>query len=713
MWGNRVYRDRRGILVATVVVLVAAVAMLCVGGHLTIGVFDNAESKRAEELIETLQRPGESAFVAMLDSASREQIAAITARLKAHPEVVSVIGPAGAPSAVAEHFYSQDMRYALLAVTLKGDLPTASKHYPEVRALITEKAAFTGKLVLQNDLEAGLARDLLHAELIAAPISILLLFFVFRSIIAALLPVVVGGLAVATGVAGVLALSYVTQVPSYAINICSLIGLGVAIDYSLFIVSRYRSEIAEGKGIEDALAVALHTAGRSVVYSGLTVAVGLAGLLFFHGSFLAAMGFAGALVVAFAVIAALTTLPALLAVLGPRLELGHVPLHLRDRGRVHAFATWVTRHPVLVLVPCILFVGLAAWPYSRLEVASTDVRVLPPDAEARIGYELLQQAFPDVAATRVNVVVDFPGGLTVERVRALYDATRKLAKLPHVKRIESIVDLDDRLTLDLYENFITLPALARPPELQFAFDTMVTRHATLITVIADTRPNSAEARDLVKALRSERHIGDGYVLVGGQTARDFDSLTLIRERTPYAIAFIMATSVLVLFALLRSVLLPLKAVLMNLLSIGASFGALVYIFQEGHGRALLGFEPGPIEPTLPVMLFCIVFGLSMDYEVLLLHRMQEAYEAGNDNACDVAMGLAKTSGLITSAAAIMVSVFAAFAMARILVIKATGVGISVAVIMDATIVRLLIVPASMQLLGRANWWAPGWAKRRV
>lgn len=693
--------------------MIAALVMLCIGGHLTIGVFENAESVRAEELIAGLERPGESAFVAVFEDATPEQLDEVTANLRAHPEVVSVIGPSGAPSAVAERMYSADKRYALVAVTLKGDLPTAAKHYPEVRKLVTGKAYFTGKIVLQDDLETGLARDLLHAEMIAAPITIFLLFMVFRSLIAALLPVIVGGLAVACGVASVLGLSHVMQVPSYAINICSLIGLGVAIDYSLFIVSRYRSEIADGQSIENALAVALHTAGRSVVYSGLTVAVGLSGLLFFHGSFLAAMGIAGALVVAFAVVAALTTLPALLAVLGPNLERGSFKAPIAKTSRMHGLAVWVTRHPLLVLIPCIGFIGVSAAPFSRLEVATTDVRVLPPDAEARVGYDVLQKAFPDVAATRISVVVDFPTppALNTERVRALYEASRTLAKLPHVRHIESIVDLDDRMTLDMYENLAALPLVTQPPELQFAMRSMVARHAVLLTVIADVPPTSHEARDLVKQLRVNRTLADGYVLVGGQTARDMDSFTLIRERTPQAVVFIMMVSILVLFALLRSVLLPLKAVLMNLLSIGASFGALVYIFQEGHGSALLNFEPGPIEPTLPVLLFCIVFGLSMDYEVLLLHRMQEEYEKGLDNQSAVAEGLAKTSGLITSAAAIMVSVFAAFAMARILVIKATGVGIVVAVVMDATIVRLLIVPASMQLLGKANWWAPEWAKR--
>ncbi len=701
--------------------------MLAHGGHLSIGDFENAESKRADELIATLARPGDSSFLVVLSSKQwtvgdddfQSALAATVSALKASPEVISVISPVGLPGPAAQRFYSQDARRALVAVTMRGDLPTAAKHYADVRALVPSgplDSNFTGKLVLMNDIEVGLRDDLLRAEAIALPISLLLLLLVFRSFVAALLPVVVGGLAVAAGVAAVFALSQVADVPNYAINICSLIGLGVAIDYSLFIVSRYRDELALGRSVEDALVIALHTAGRSVVFSGLSVATGLTALLFFHGSFLAALGVAGALVVAFAVVAALTTLPALLGVLGNRIEWGRFGPSRVDRssGRWHGFALAVTRRPWLVLVPAMAFVGFAAWPYSRLEVATTDVSVLPPQAEARVGFGVLRDAFPEIAATRINAVVEFPSApaLTSERVHALHATSRRLAGLPNVRSVESIVDLSPGLDGTTYAMMLTLPAAMQPPDLGYAMRTFVAERATLMTIISDVRPSSPEARNLVRALRADRSVADGTILVGGQTARDLDSLALVADRSPSAVAFIIVVTLVILFALLRSVILPIKAVLMNLLSIGASFGALVWIFQEGHGRDILMFEPGFIDPTLPVMLFCIVFGLSMDYEVLLLHRMQEEYERTGDNAQAVAFGLERTSGLITSAAAIMVSVFAAFSLARILVVKATGVGIVVAILMDATIVRLLIVPSTMALLGDLNWWAPKFLARR-
>ena len=712
---------------ASVAVLALAGVVLLRGAHLSIGDFENAESKRAGELVASLERPGDSSFLLVLSSRQwtvgdddfQRALADTVTALRASPEVLSVISPVGLAAAAAQRFYSADARHALVAVTLRGDLPSAAQHYPEVRALVPSgplEPHFTGKLALMNDIEVGLHHDLLRAEAIAIPISLLLLLLVFRSAVAALLPVVVGGLAVAAGVAAVFALSHVADVPNYAINICSLIGLGVAIDYSLFIVSRFRDELAEGRSLEQALAITLHTAGRSVVFSGLTVAVGLAALLFFHGSFLAALGVAGALVVGFAVLAALTTLPALLGVLGTRVDLGRFGAR-KTAGfsrRWHGFALAVTRRPWLFLLPAMAITAFAAWPYSRLEVATTDVSVLPRDAEARVGFAVLRDAFPEIAATRINVVVEFPSApaLTSERVHALHATSRRLAALPHVRSVESIVDLSPGLEATTYALMLTLPTAMQPPDLSYALRSFVAERATLMTVVTDARPSSHEARDLVGALRAERAVGDGRLLVGGQAARDLDSLALISERSPSAVAFIVVATLVILFVLLRSVLLPIKAVLMNMLSIGASFGALVWVFQEGHGRDLLMFEPGFIDPTLPVMLFCLVFGLSMDYEVLLLHRMQEEYEHTGDNSQAVAEGLSRTSGLITSAAAIMVSVFAAFSVARILVVKATGVGIVVAILMDATIVRLLIVPSTMALLGDLNWWAPKFLARR-
>jgi RND superfamily putative drug exporter len=540
---------------------------------------------------------------------------------------------------------------------------------------------------------------------------------VFRSAVAAALPVGVGGLAVLGGIALVLTLSHAIDVTQYTINICSLIGFGVAIDYSLFIVSRYREELARGVTYEKALVRAVDTAGRAVTFSGLAVATGLMGLLFFRGSYLAAMGASGAIVVALAVVFALTVLPALLALLGPRIELGRVPGLRRTRQRSRFWqrlARAVMRRPFAVLVPTLLMLLALAAPSLRMRLAASDARILPTDTEARRGYETLVRAFPDLAATRIIAAVHFPYGpvLTAERIGALWDFSHRVARLPHVVRVESIVDPEPGARLqapsreDLQE-ILSNPSEMTRPLVERGAKLTVKDNTTVLYVLSDALPDSAAAEALVEAIREDRSVGDGSLEVGGQAAYDLDATHFLLSRAPYAVAFVVAVTFIVVLALLRSLVLPIKAVLMNALSIGASFGALVWIFQDGH---LFVSEGRPLDPSLPVLLFSISFGLSMDYEVLMLARMKEVYEETGDNETAVAVGLERTAGLITSAAAVMIAVFIAFALARVVALQATGVGMALAIALDATLIRALLVPATMRLLGHLNWWAPRWLR---
>jgi RND superfamily putative drug exporter len=514
---------------------------------------------------------------------------------------------------------------------------------------------------------------------------------------------------VVAGVAAVLALSHHLDMAQYTLNVVTLIGLGVAIDYSLFIVSRFRAELQQGATVDVALQRTMDTAGRAVAFSGLAVAAGLSGLLFYRGSYLAAMGLGGAIVVAFSVLFALTALPAILGWLGPRVNLGRVPIPafgLRQ-GLWERLAGWVMEHPVAVLLPTLGFIVLVGWPFLRLETAGTDITALPASAESRQGAAALASSFPEQSATRILVAVRFPGpAFTPERTAALYDATRRWAKLPGVVGVESIVNLDPGITRDQYVQLAGTGPAFRPPQFALAEAAYLRGDVAVVQVLTTTPASSKEARTLVSELRKERVVGDGRALVGGQSAADVDSTAFVLARAPLAVGFVVLVTLVALFVLLGSVVLPIKAVVMNFLSIAASFGALVWIFQEGHLRWLLDFTPGPLEPALPVLLFCTLFGLSMDYEVLMLSRMREEWIRTHDNRQSVAEGLEQTGSLITSAAAIMVAVFAAFALARILVVKAMGVGMAIAVALDATLVRILIVPATMRLFGAANWWAP-------
>jgi RND superfamily putative drug exporter len=426
-------------------------------------------------------------------------------------------------------------------------------------------------------------------------------------------------------------------------------------------------------------------------------------------------------VVALSVVFALTFLPALLGVLGERVGHGRLPLLRRQpqhgRGFWHTVATAVMRRPVLVLLPTLALLLMAARPFLDLQVAIPDIRVLPARVEARRGDEILREHFPERTATRVAVVVRFPGSplANAERVGALYDLSRRLGTIEGVDHVESIVDVDPMLDREGYQRTLTVPRAEMPEPLLIAASQSVGSTIAVLSLVTEAEPSSETARAIVREARALRLVADGTVMVTGQTAMDVDSATYMRQHAPKAIGFVVTMTVLVLFLLLGSVVLPIKAILMNLLSITGSFGALVWIFQQGHLHKLLGFTPGPIDPSLPIVMFCATFGLSMDYEVLLLTRMQEEYERTHDNTHAVAEGLERSGRLITSAAAIMVVVFAAFVTTEVVLLKAIGLGMAIAVTLDATVVRLLVVPATMRLFGDLNWWAPAplarWQRR--
>ena len=714
----------RTIVATCVAVLLAAGAVLWHGGRLSAGTTEGIESDTAQRLIEReLAYPGDSSFIILFrgrtlapgDPAFATALGAALAPLRADPRIRAVLAPDDAPPLVAERLQSTASRSAIAVVSMRDDFSTAAMQYPEIRAAVRSDQfdiGFTGNLAFRSDLNIANEHDLIFAELLSLPLALLVLLIVFRSAAAAALSVGIGALAVTTGIAIVTALSHVMDMAVYAINIASLVGLGVAIDYSLFIVSRYRDELADGASFEDALLTAMDTSGRAVVFSGVAVAIGLGSLLFFHGSFLASMGLAAGIVVALSVVAALTFLPAVLALLGRHVDAGHLPLPrlIETEGMWHRLATWVMARPILVLVPTLAVLLALGAPFIRLTMAAADVHTLPRGIEARDVYEDLRAAFPDQVRNRIQVVAQFPDGTayTPERVGALYDFGQKLLTIPGVVKFEGVVDSDARLTRDYFTADAEMPDDWLPPDALRMRSLVAAGNLALLTVLTDAAPASDQARDIVRAIRAQPRLGDARLLVAGATAHDLDITDFTLERAPWAIGFIVLVTGAVLFVLLRSIILPLKAVVMNFLSITASFGALVWIFQDGHLVNLLTFEPAPIDPTVPTLLFCAVFGLSMDYEVLMLSRMREEFLRSGDNTWAVAEGLEKTGRLVTSAAAIMVIVFGAFALANVVVVKALGVSLALAVALDATLVRCLIVPATMRLFGDWNWWAPTW-----
>jgi len=704
-WGRFVHRRRWAVLGASLAMLALSGVLLAQGGDLgNPDTIPSTESGRASQLLSTeLPRPTgaptgasftvvfRSETLAVADPAYRQAVTDALAPLRGDARVTSIRTYYDAPT---PSLLSRDGHGMLAFVQLKDPRAVAEVYFEDLRALIrsdTLTILATGGLPINRDFDVILDRDLQRAEIVSLPVALILMLIVFGTVVGALVPLGVGVLAIVGGLGGVFLLTRFTDVSTYALNIVTLIGLGTSIDYSLFVVARFREELAAGASREDALARSMATAGRAVVFSGLTVAIGLSGLLFFEGTFLASLGLAGAIVVAVAVVYALTFLPALLAILGPRVNAWRLPFPRRAQtgsGLWHSIATAVMRRPLLVLVPTVAFVLAAGSPFLHIRLANADTTALPPQSESRRGYDMLVRDFPGQEQAAFPIVLYFADGepLRSGRDAEVFALSRKIAALPDVLRVEAPFDDTGRV----------LPATA-----------VTGPHIVVMRVVTARPASSDEARDLVRAIRALPDPAGGEILISGQTAFDLDTIDFIATHAVRAVTFIVVLTYLALFLLLGSVVLPLKAVLMNLLSISASFGAMVWVFVEGHFSQLMNFTPQALDPSVPVILFCIVFGLSMDYEVLLLSRIQEEYKRTGDNTHAVAEGLERSGRLITAAAAIMVAVFTGFALADVVIIKSIGLGMAVAVALDATLVRALIVPAAMRLLGDLNWWAPG------
>ena len=743
-WGHFVYAFRWLVLGLSAVLLVGSGLIAAQGGKLESGGFiETAESGRATKLLDA-ELPSATSFTILFTNESlawddpkfRTAIDAAIAPLKGDRRIVSMVTPYDAAVDPAT-MHSTDGHDAIVVVNLKDELAVARDYYPELRDKIrsdTLQIQVTGVPAINHGFNVILEQDLRRAETVSLPLAAVILLVVFGTVVAAFMPLGVGILAVMTGVAGMFLLARVETVSVYAENVITLIGLGVAIDYSLFVANRFREELHRGKSVDDAIAVAIATSGRAITFSGLTVAIGLSGMLFYEGTYLSSMGIAGAIVVGSAVFYGLTFLPALLSVLGRRIDALSIPIlggDVTGRGAWHAIAMAVMGRPVLVLVPLVALILLIGSPFLGLRLALGDVNMLPRHEESRAAYEKLTSEFPGAGQNHVEVVVRYPDGdpLASGHIGPLVDLQKRLAAVPRVEKVQSPFSLDSRLGAAEYTALYTVPAAQRPPQvqqlvalvgearLQQLLKQTVGEHIVLFDVVTNERFGTDDARNTVKSLRAVAAPPDAELLVTGFSAIDLDTVGFIIDRTPAAVGYIVLATMVVLFLLLGSIVLPLKAVIMNLLSISASFGALVWVFQEGHLSEQLGFVAnGSIDPTLPVIMFCTIFGLSMDYEVLLLSRIQEEYRRLGDNTAAVAEGLQRSGRLITGAAAIMVTVFSAFGLAEILIIKAIGLGMALAVAIDATLVRTLVVPATMRLLGRVNWWAPAplaWVYRKL
>ncbi len=684
----------------------------------------NAESQRAVDLLAQkldikptiVQILFTSRVYAADDPRFAQQSERALANLRSWSEVAGITNFTDNPRQI-----SLDRHAAYASVILNIDSDSAPKLLPELERRLQKvpdlQESVGGGPVFYADIQSVSERDLRRAELLAFPFAIIALLLVFRSVVAAVLPALVGGAAVLVTLAIIFGLGHAMTLSIFVLNITTLFGLGLGVDYSLFMVSRFREELARGHPVEEAVAITVATAGRAVTFSGLTVSIGLLGLVLFPINMLSSVGLGGVLVVSMAVLAALTILPAGLGIVGNRINA--LPVRLprlwrshRPAGEHHGFwyrlSHLVMRYPVRVFVPVLLVLIALGLPFLGVRFSSPDASILPGDVPSREAYDLLATRFDVHETTPIVLVVQTRGNVMSEaNLRVLYNYARRIEADPRVARVDSIVSADPRLTLDQYELLYQHPQLNVDPYLSALAKSTVAGNTVVIQVISKFDALDSRSQELAQTLRNTPPGHDMTLLVTGQSAANIDYVTSLYTAFPLAMLVVALVTYIVLFFFFHSIVLPLKAILMNTLSILASYGALVIIFQNGFLHQVLGFTPlGFVEASSPILLFCALFGLSMDYEVFLLSRVQEAFWQTGDNRQAVALGLERSGGIITSAAVIVIVVSACFATADMILVKALGLGMALAVALDATLVRGLLVPATMRLLGNWNWWLP-------
>ncbi len=581
----------------------------------------------------------------------------------------------------------------------------------------TLKTFVTGKAVADQEILESSKADIAYAELIALPLTLVALLFVFGSIVAATLPIAMGMLTVSVAFGLLYFIAQQMQLSVLSLNFASMLGLGLGIDYSLLMVNRFREELNHGT-VSQAVIRTVETAGHAVFFSGITVCISLFCLMLFPISVLRSIGIAGSLVVLLSVMAALTLVPACLQLIGNRIDAKQRTRQSPEvsSGFWRAIAQQVSRHSIVSIAIVLAFVLFLSAPFLRVQFGVGDASVLPRTTSARGGVESIQAVFgpSEISPILLTVQTNNPQDniLSPQNLAKIYPVVARLKTDPRVESVQSILNLDPRLTLKDYQRLYQNPVAKLPPPLAKTVQTLSNQSTQLIAIRSRTISHDAASHALVKELRAldtERSPAlDGLTLqVGGQSASELDVIQVVTERFPLALAGIIVVTFVVLCLLFNSLILPLKAILMNFLSIGASFGALVFIFQEGHFQEWLNFSAvGYIDILVPLVLFCVVFGLSMDYEVFLLTRIKEAYDDCGDNSQSVVEGLERTGWIISSAALLMVIVTGAFTLTSIIFMKALGVGIALAVLIDATLIRVVLVPATMHLMGAWNWWVP-------
>ncbi len=687
-WSRILVRRPLAVLLAGIVLALGAGAYGAgVFDSLSQGGFDDPDSESSQALTRQRDALGNQG-VDVVAIYSSDDLTADDPEFRASVDAVLGDLPEGTTTRVVPWYaegagpdlVSTDGHAAQVLISLAGEsqddyLTAYDELAPELEAEGLE-TNLAGAFAIYDDVNERTEQDLQRAETVSLPVVAVLAVLIFGSLVAASMPVLVGGLAVVGALAVVRLITEFTEVSIFSVNVITLLGMGLAIDYALFVVSRFREELArlpedDPTAVGTALTTTMHTAGRTVLFSGLTVAAAMSSLLVFPQAFLRSMGYGGIAAVLVAMLAALTVLPAVLRLLGRRIDRGRV-IGRRRRGEVVEGRVWariaavVMRRPVTVLV--VVTVGLIALasPFLGVKWGSVDHKILPPDSEAYIAAEKLATEF----------------GPATARATVLLDGTDPADVASYTSEVEGV------------DGVVAVQPGAAEGDV------------TLLTVVWEGEGQSQASQDLVRELR-DVDPASGEALVGGLTAETVDLEASVSSHLPWMGLLVVSVMVVLLFLAFGSLVLPVKAVLMNVLSITASFGVVTWIFSDGNLEGPLNFtSQGFLDLTNPILMLAILFGLSMDYEVFLLSRVREEWDRTGSNDAAVATGVQKTGRIITSAALLLAVVIGAFSFSGVLFMKMIGVGMLVALLIDATVVRALLVPATMKLLGRWNWWAP-------
>ncbi|MER5944350.1 MMPL family transporter [Streptomyces sp. NPDC001928] len=704
---------------ARLVLIVAVVATALMGAlgsgaftKLLGGGFDDpaSQSTRARNLIDKkfggetnlvlLVRAGDS----RVDTPSAEQNGkALVASLKKEKTLANVVSYWDTRSA---QLLSKDGREAMVLAHVKGDPTQQQKN---AKSLLddydgTYDKALTvragGVAAVGNDMSTQVVEDLELAELIAIPLTLILLLFVFGSVVAALLPLTIAVIAILGSFAELSLLADVTSVSNTATNLTTALGLGLGIDYGLLMISRFREQLATGASVEDAVRATVHTAGRTVAFSASTVAAALAALLVFPQYFLRSFGFAGVGVVAIAAVSALFVMPPLLVVLGHRVNKGQMPwaktANVTTRVSIWArLARTVMRRPALTALPVLAVLLVAASPLLGITFGTPDERVLPKDAESRQVSATLQKNFNGSDNAALQIVIGRNVGQNVDK--ALLDTyADQLSQLKGVVRVETSTG-----TYTHGQESAAGPGsanLSRPD-------------GQRISVVSSLTPKSDAAQSLVGDVRALTPPPGTHPLVGGIDAELVDTKHSINGQIPLAIGLVVLTTFVLLFLFTGSIVQPLRALALNAITLVATLGIMTWIFQDGHLSSLLGFTAQPMEMAMTVLMFCIVFGLSMDYEVFVTSRIKELHDQGEDTESAVTNGLGHTGRIVTAAACLLAVSFFAFGTSKLSFMQMFGLGSGLAILIDAVAIRGVLVPAAMRLLGGSAWYAPGFLRR--